>query len=400
MKIVHLIGYFQPEFGYQEYYLSKRQAAMGHEVHVITSDYIYPFKNVEVMLRDIGSKETSRKRDVGTTSLDGVTVHRLRSFFRYGDFILASGIGTLLKQIKPDVVIAHEAKQGLPLLAAFYKKQVGYKLIYNIHDFFHEIPNHVRWRKILRYVDYFWFRIHLVRRALDRSDAIVVPVEEIKKFLINKHGVGEYKISLIPLAVETGLFQHSEQARESIRARYGIIDSDVVITFAGHIDRRKNLEFLIDIFNELNKEYSLHLFIIGSGDVKYLNQLKAKAHKTVAKEVIHFMGYSHKREIIEYYSASDIAVWPGNNSISIMEAMACQLPVVAVNLQLGYLISPETGFTFSIEYPDQFKKQLGVLIRKQTLRITMGERAREVIINDFSEENRVKQIMQLIDSLG
>ena len=36
MKIVHLIGYFQPEFGYKEYYIARNQLKAGHEVHLIT----------------------------------------------------------------------------------------------------------------------------------------------------------------------------------------------------------------------------------------------------------------------------------------------------------------------------------------------------------------------------
>ena len=40
MRIVHVIGYFQPEYGYEEYYTALTQLKFGHEVHVITSDRI------------------------------------------------------------------------------------------------------------------------------------------------------------------------------------------------------------------------------------------------------------------------------------------------------------------------------------------------------------------------
>ena len=55
MKIAHVVSYIQPEFGYEEYYTAREQAALGHEVHVITSDRIFPFNDVEKMLSDIGS---------------------------------------------------------------------------------------------------------------------------------------------------------------------------------------------------------------------------------------------------------------------------------------------------------------------------------------------------------
>jgi hypothetical protein len=42
MKIVHIVDYFQPVLGYQEAFLAKEHAKLGHEVFVITSDRYAP----------------------------------------------------------------------------------------------------------------------------------------------------------------------------------------------------------------------------------------------------------------------------------------------------------------------------------------------------------------------
>ena len=42
MKIVHIQDYFHPALGYQETFLSREQAKLGHEVHVVTSDRYNP----------------------------------------------------------------------------------------------------------------------------------------------------------------------------------------------------------------------------------------------------------------------------------------------------------------------------------------------------------------------
>jgi hypothetical protein len=42
MRIAHIANYFMPEFGYQEHYLAKKHAELGHDVHVITSNRTYP----------------------------------------------------------------------------------------------------------------------------------------------------------------------------------------------------------------------------------------------------------------------------------------------------------------------------------------------------------------------
>ena len=41
--IVHVQSYFQPHLGYQEYFLCKSMARLGHDVHIITSDRYAPF---------------------------------------------------------------------------------------------------------------------------------------------------------------------------------------------------------------------------------------------------------------------------------------------------------------------------------------------------------------------
>ena len=43
MKIVHVVDYFHPELGYQETFVAREHARMGHEVCVVTSDRYSPF---------------------------------------------------------------------------------------------------------------------------------------------------------------------------------------------------------------------------------------------------------------------------------------------------------------------------------------------------------------------
>ena len=47
MKIVHLVDYFQPKVGYQEYFLALEHQKLGHDIRVITSDYYFPFVNYD-----------------------------------------------------------------------------------------------------------------------------------------------------------------------------------------------------------------------------------------------------------------------------------------------------------------------------------------------------------------
>ena len=55
MKILHVLGYYQPEFGYKEYFLAREQVKAGHEVYIVASDVIYPFKEIEKLLAQVKS---------------------------------------------------------------------------------------------------------------------------------------------------------------------------------------------------------------------------------------------------------------------------------------------------------------------------------------------------------
>jgi len=94
MRIAQVTSYFQPEFGYEEYYLSRKLSELGHEVSVVTSDRIFPFKNVKKLLEEIGSDKTNRYRGVGITELDGFEVYRLPTLIElFSDFNLLLNIG-------------------------------------------------------------------------------------------------------------------------------------------------------------------------------------------------------------------------------------------------------------------------------------------------------------------
>ena len=104
LKIVHICPYFQPELGYEEYYTAYFQAKMGHDVYVITSDRLFPFRNIEKMLEQVGAKNTSRKRRKGFQVVDGIKVYRqpviIESLY---DFILIKGLKKVLNKIRPDI---------------------------------------------------------------------------------------------------------------------------------------------------------------------------------------------------------------------------------------------------------------------------------------------------------
>ncbi|MBS3132147.1 glycosyltransferase family 4 protein [Candidatus Woesearchaeota archaeon] len=394
MKIVHAVGYFVPELGYQEYYLAKKHREMGHDVHVITSDMLYPFPDIEEMLKEAGAKDTSRKRKAGLAVIDGIKVHRLRHFFEYSDFIACGGFKECLKKIRPDIVFSHESRQAFTLPAAFYKKKIGYRLIVDQHDFYHKIPKHPITKKILRFLDYNIIRRPIVNYCLSKADRVVAVTQETKDFLVKSHGIKPSRIKLIPLGVDMDFFRFNGKKREELRKKLGFRDKDTVLVFSGTIVRRKGLELLLNALAEM-KEGSVKLLIVGGGESAYISELKALAKKNGLEGRIAFTGFVDKKKVKDYFSAADVGVWPGNNSVSIIEAMACSLPIIIVDLQLSHLVSFGNGIKFRQNDKEGLKDAILKIAKDHKLRKSMALNSLKAAKENYSYDKIAAEFLRL-----
>ncbi|MBR2416346.1 MAG: glycosyltransferase [Bacteroidaceae bacterium] len=140
---------------------------------------------------------------------------------------------------------------------------------------------------------------------------------------------------------------------ENVRKEFNL-DGKKVITMAARLDKSKDFEMFIDIAKEIDKKIANTLFlIVGRGEKEDVLKQYAKEHDV--KNVI-FCGY--RKDVEAIYKASDIAVLCTNAFVhaegvsnSIMEGMACGLPVVAtegggtneiiVDGYNGYIVQPK-----------------------------------------------------------
>lgn len=376
------MGYFVPELGYQEYYLAKKHKQMGHDVYVIASDMLYPHKGIERLLKDIGAKNTSRKRKAGYSIIDGLKVYRLPHIIEYTDFILCIGLGKVLKNIKPDVVFAHESRQGLASQAAFYKKKMHFKLIVDQHDFYHKIQGVIK--PILRNIEYFGFRKFLIDYNFRKADKIIAVTKATRNFLIKTHKINPQRIMLIELGTDTGLFYPRQKESAMLRKRIMFKKDDIILMFAGIIVRRKKLEMLIDVFSKIHDSYKIKLIIVGNGEKKYINEIKKLVKELKIENKVVFTGFIRKEELPVYYSMADIGVWHANNSLSILDGMACKLPIVIADLKLSQYASHGNGFKIPVGNKKMLKDSLVKLIKNKRLREKMGNESYKAVMKYYS----------------
>ena len=207
MKIAIVTAYFQPEFGYEEYYVSRILASLGHDVSVITSNKIFPFKNINKLLAEIGSEHTTRKRMLGVKKLDSVMVYRLPSVVEvFADFNIIMNIGSTLKKIKPDIVHLHEPIQGGTAVTAMYK-YLGFKLVVEQHAYATRFDDTNSLKNNVAHLLFMRLRKPSGNYAYHRADAITAINDKSKEFMVEVQKLQADKIQVIPLGTETDVFK-------------------------------------------------------------------------------------------------------------------------------------------------------------------------------------------------
>src|SRR5438105_4207088 len=93
MKIAHVCQYYLPEFGYQEVYLPRAQASMGHHVTVFTTNVADPH-------------HSEHRYDLGQFMHEGVAVVRLPSV-RLATRRALRGLLSEIRKTDPDWIIVH-----------------------------------------------------------------------------------------------------------------------------------------------------------------------------------------------------------------------------------------------------------------------------------------------------
>jgi len=389
MKIAHVISYFQPEFGYHEFYVPREQAAMGHEVHLITSDRIFPFKNVEKMLEDVGSPHKDRFREVGTTELEGFKVHRGKTKTEVlFDLIVFEGIEEKLREIKPDVVHSHGLWQWGSRVCARLKEELGFALVLDEHAYSTTYDMSRTLRNWVLDKEYKVLRAPAARKTIKEADEIVGICQEAKDFVEEFYKVDNVHNN--PLGIDHRNFSFSKESRDRIRKELGVMDDEVLLITAGRLDSAKKLELFIEAYKSIDRN-DLKFILIGRGDDDYMDRLKK-----ISDGKVQFLGFKNARDLAAYYCAADIGLW-GKASITIREALSCSLPVLLYDQgNMRDLLKWDNGIAVKEEIED-IRDNILKLADDPELRKLMGKNARKGVMEELSSEREARELIKIYE---
>jgi glycosyltransferase involved in cell wall biosynthesis len=242
-------------------------------------------------------------------------------------------------------------------------------------------------------------RMLLIRR----SNAIVVPGRLSKKYAISL-GADAEKVFIAPNAIDNELFiklsRKYQACKDELKSQFGL-KSKVIILYVGRLIKKKGVEHLIYVYGRLKQEHdNLVLIILGGGPLEYY--LKNLSSSLKLKDIIFVPSVMKIEELIKFYCLADIFVLPTLEDVwgfVINEAMACGLPVIstyASQAATEMIRSGENGYIVNITESNQLYGVLKRLIQNSTLRREMGERSREIILQEFDVSVMVKGFLSAI----
>jgi len=236
-----------------------------------------------------------------------------------------------------------------------------------------------------------------------KSNAIIVPGKLSKNYVISL-GADAEKVFIARNAIDNKLFielsDKYRSCKEELKSQLGL-KGKVVVLYVGQLIKRKGVEHLIKAYGKLKQEYdNLALIILGSGPLEYY--LKNLSSSLKLKDIKFVPSGMKLKELIKFYCLADIFVLPTLEDVwgfVINEAMACGLPVIASQASQAAIemIRPgENGYIVKPRDSNQIYKALKILVHNQKLRRRMGEKSREIILQQSAISTMVNSFFSAI----
>lgn len=327
MRIAVVSTFYSPGMGYTENCLPAALARRGHEVHLITSR-LNVYGNSPDYDRNYASFLGPREVDAGSHERDGYAVHRLEYRLVAG-YVALRGLTGFVRRLAPDVVHSTAVVSLASYAIAALRPIANFRFFTECHQHLSVVQPYLlngsggHWTK--RTV----FRLtrtlpgSVVGLASERCYAIAPDCALVAKEL---YGISERKVSVQSLGTDTVLFrpgvsQQDLADRALAREALGYPPDAIVCVYTGRLTEEKNPLLLAEAVSRLAADGgSFHSLFVGEGVQR--EAILACRNSTV----LSFMPHS---KLAELYRMTDVAVWPRQESMSMLDAAASGLPIVA-----------------------------------------------------------------------
>lgn len=250
-----------------------------------------------------------------------------------------------------------------------YKKPV-YAFVHSIEwdILFHSMRAPGMFKKILAKI-----LKKIIMHYYKKADLLMVPSSRFRELF------SKAKTGVVHLGVDTKRFRPAKKKNRTF-----------TIGYCGRLSKEKDLLILKKAFEMFNEKINSKLLLIGDGSIK------SKLH---GKDV-QITGFVYNP--YHYLQKLDVFVLPSlteTTSLATLEAMSCGIPVIVTKASpvLSEIIKENVnGFFMNPGSARELRNKLILLYKSPLLRKKAGENARKTIIQAFTWDNTIKEIIRLL----
>jgi glycosyltransferase involved in cell wall biosynthesis len=198
------------------------------------------------------------------------------------------------------------------------------------------------------------------------------------------NGIPREKIAVLNNGIEIERFGPQRRAH-----------SPLTLGFIGHLGKHKGLDVLLHALSFLEAQ-PIRLLVVGSGEEA--ESLKASCRESGLQQRVTFAGHIDNQRIASVYQQIDVlivpSVWPENSPVTITEAMASGLPVIASDIGgIGELVEDGvTGFLIPVKDSQAMAERVRRFIERPALKEEMGRKGLEKI-RQYHSRNQVERLI-------
>lgn len=197
---------------------------------------------------------------------------------------------------------------------------------------------------------------------------------------------------LLPNGVDSALFRPDAEARAEVRAELGLADGTPVVIMVARLQPIKNPDLFLAVGRRVRKALpDARFWLVGGGFEAERLQALLDADPDPG---IWLAG--ERFDVPRLLAAADLALLTSRSeglSNTILEAMACGLPVLATDVggNAELVNDGETGYLLPVHEADPIAARVTKLLQDIPLAEKMGRRGREILEERYSLESLVER---------
>lgn len=274
-------------------------------------------------------------------------------------------------------------------LAARQARKYGTKVIYTAHGF-----HFYKGGPLIN-----WLLYYPIEKLLARLTDSLITINTEDFTIATKRRFNVNEIVQIPgVGVDTEQFKPiNKQEQIRLKRSFGYEDDDFLLFNAAEFNKNKNQAFLIHALALLKDEVpNVKLLLAGEGPL--LASCRELAQQLGISHMVEFLGF--RKDIQTIIVLCDVAVASSYREglpVAVMEAMACGLPVVAVdNRGHRELIQDDyNGWLNTVDDPQAFANKLTMLATIQDLPEQFGKNSRQLMVKKYSTKKVLREKSRL-----